>query len=138
MANEYSGSAAYATWTPGSGTVIYTISPDYRKMTITPSVKYLTTTAGSDAREGRIPGPKDGKASFQVVAQAGGTALLQAFAEGTQGTLIVGSEGTATGKPKTTLSGICGGLVKNLQYDDIVIYDVEIMGDGVTYTEGTY
>lgn len=136
--NEYSGSAAALSWTPGSGTAITNLAPDFRKVTITPSVAFLKTTAGSDAREGRIAGVKDGKASFQIVAQAGGTALLSALAEGVQGTLIYGSEGTATNKPKTTLSGLSGGLVKSASFDDIVIYDVEIMGDGQTYTEGAY
>ena len=133
---EFSGSAVVCSWIWSGGTV--TLQGDYRTCKITPSVNLLDGTAGSDARTVRYADRKDAVATIQLVAQTGGTALLAALAEGVSGTLIVGPEGTAANKPKTTISAISGGAVQTLVYNDISIIDCDFTGDGTTYTQGNY
>jgi len=72
------------------------------------------------------------------VADVGGTAVLEALAEGVIGTLIVGPEGTATNKPKTTGSAICQGADQHYAYATESLIDCTFDGDGVTYTQGNY
>lgn len=133
---EFSGSAVVLSWIWSGGTV--TLQGDYRKCSIKPSVDILDGTAGSDSRKIKYPDRGDIAVDIELVAQTGGTALLAALAAGVQGTLIVGPEGTATNKPKTTLSAISGGLNQELVYNDIAILTNAFVGDGTTYTQGAY
>lgn len=130
------GNLALIQWVWSGGTI--SLQGDYRKLDMTPSVKEAIATAGSDAREQRLPTIKDFKAAISLVARQGGTADLAGFAEGVTGTLIVGPEGTATGKPKTTASAICQGAVQHYLYSDTSLLDVAWNGDGNTYTQSAY
>lgn len=133
---EFSGSACVSSWIWSGGTV--TLSGDYRKLSIKPVVQKIVGTAGSDAREVKYPAVKDVTVDIELVAQTGGTAVLAALAEGVQGTLIVGPEGTASNKPKTTISAISNGAQQQLVYNDVSILTVTFDGDGTTYTQGAY
>lgn len=136
MTTEFSGSACVVSWIWSGGTV--TLEGDYRKLSIKPSGKTWTGTAGSDSREKRYPGVGDASIDFDLVAQTGGTAVRAALAFGVQGTIIVGPEGTATGKPKTTMSGISQGLQEDYGYDNESQLKCTVIGDGVTWTVGAY
>jgi len=133
---EFSGSAVVLSWIWSGGTV--TLQGDYRKCSIKPSVQTIVGTAGSDPREVKYPAVKDASIDIELVAQASGTAVLAALAEGVQGTVIVGPEGTATNKPKTTMSAISGGVAQEYVYNDISVLTASFMGDGTTYTQGNY
>lgn len=133
---EFSGSALVMQWIWSGGTV--SLNADYRKCNISPGVDVIETTAGSDARKGKLPTVKDAKASIELVGQTGGTAMLAALAEGVTGTLIVGPEGTATNKPKTTMSAISMGVQQQYAYADVSILTNDFEGDGTTYTQGAY
>lgn len=136
MATEFSGSAAVLSWIWSGGTV--TLQGDYRKISVKPTVDIIDGTAGSDARKMKYPDRGDVTIDIELVAQTGGTAVLAALAAGVQGTLIVGPEGTATNKPKTTVSAISGGANQELVYNDISILTCSFNGDGTTYTQGAY
>lgn len=133
---EFSGSAVVCQWIWSGGTV--SLNGDYRKCSIKPAVDLIEGTAGSDARKVKYPSVKDASVSIELVAQTGGTAVLAALAEGVSGTIIVGPEGTATSKPKTTISAISGGANQELVYNDVSILTCEFNADGTTYTQGAY
>jgi len=136
MPTRFVANAAVIQWIWSGGTI--TLQGDYRKLDITTSIKEAVGTAGSDAREQRYPTVKDTKVAIQLVADVGGTAVLAALAEGVIGTLIVGPEGTATNKPKTTVSAICQGADQHYAYATESLIDCTFDGDGVTYTQGNY
>jgi len=136
MATRFVANAAVIQWIWSGGTI--TLQGDYRKLDLDPGVKEAIATAGTDAREQRLPTIKDFKASAQLVADVGGTAMLAALAEGVVGTLIAGPEGTAVGKPKTTASAICLGATQHYAYATESLLDVSWDGDGVTYSQGNY
>lgn len=133
---SFIGNLAVVQWIWSGGTIA--LQGDYRKLDLTTSVKEAVTTAGSDAREGRLPTIKDFKAAVSLVARQAGTAVLAGLAEGVSGTLIVGPEGTATGKPKTTASAICQGADQHYLYSDTSLIDCTWDGDGDTYTQSAY
>jgi hypothetical protein len=136
MPTRFVANLAVIQWIWSGGTI--SLQGDYRKLDITTSVKEAVVTAGPDAREGRLPTIKDTKVAIQVVADVGGTAVLAALAEGNVGTLIIGPEGTATSKPKTTVSAICQGADQHYAYATESLIDCTFDGDGVTYTQGNY
>ena len=104
---ELLGNNAVITWTYGTaGTV--TLNADYRTWSVSPSQDKYEITAGADSYKGYIRGAKDFTAQYTGMDQAGGTPTSGtvgfdvAFAMGTDGTLVVQPEGTATGKQKWT------------------------------------
>lgn len=132
---EFSGSALVVQWIHPSGTVALTA--DSRSLSIEPTVKLYTATAGSDADEVYLSGIKDAKISWSGVAQTSGTALEDALVEGTSGTLIVGPEGTASGKRKYTIPAFSMGLQVNIPYDNVVELSCDWQKTGAM-TRGTY
>jgi hypothetical protein len=124
----YAGSSLYVEWINSSGTTALT--GDFRQFSITPSVDLYDQTAGSDAYKTRIVGVKDGAMSFSAVMQAGGTALTNVLASGTEGTLIVAPEGTATGKQKITLPAISMGVKYTIPYNNVVDLAVDFTQNG--------
>lgn len=66
----------------------------------------IDITAGSDAWDTSVGGDKHGEVSLELVMPAGtaGTAVYGAFALGTEGTLIIQPEGTASAKPVSTIN----------------------------------
>lgn len=131
---EFSGSALVFQWIWSGGTA--TLSGDQRTVSLSPSVDFADTTAGSDARRTRLPTLKDASVSYSGLAQGGGTATEDALAEGNQGTIILQPEGTAAGKRKYTIGAFSQGAKYNYPYSDVVEMTCDFVGDG-NYTRGT-
>ena len=132
---EYSGSALYLQWVYSGGTV--TIHSDFRTFTLNKSITTYDTTAGADSSMTRIAGIKDANWSVNYLAQVGGTATEDAFAEGTEGTLYAGPEGTASGKRKFTLPGIVTAYNINQPYNNVVEHTIN-WEETAAITDGTY
>jgi len=115
---EYTGKNLYVQWVGANGTV--TLGGDFRTFSIKPTIGLAKGTAGSDTDETYLATVKDAQMSWAGVAQEGGTVLEDALVEGTEGTLTVGPEGTATGKRKWTVPAIALGASFNIPYADIV------------------
>lgn len=113
----FSGSAVVIQWIHSGGTA--TLSGDQRSITINSSMDMHDATAGSDAYRKRLEGIRDMTASYQAILAVGGTALEDAL-RNADGTLIVGPEGTASGKRKYTLPMLSAGPSVNMPYADVV------------------
>jgi hypothetical protein len=132
---EFSGSALVTTWVHSGGTA--TLTGDHRTVTITPTIGLAKATAGSDADEQYLATVKDATVNWSGVVQAGGTALEDALIEGKSGTLIVGPEGTATGKRKYTIPAISMGPKMNFPFSDTSEMSVDFQKSGAL-TRGVY
>jgi hypothetical protein len=133
--SEFSGKDLVCQWIHSGGTL--TMDGDQRSVSFTPSVKTIRATAGSDADETYLVGPKDGTWSFAAVAQADGTATEDALVEGAIGTLIVGPEGTASGNRKYTCPAISMGPRYSWPFDEVCEYSCDFQKNGAV-TRGTY
>lgn len=131
----YAGSALYFAWIYSGGTVVP--SADFRTVTYTPNISLYPETAGADAAELFVAGVKSGQASFTGVMQASGTAISNAFAEGSSGTMIIAPEGTATGKQKITIPAIAMGARYSVPYNDVVELAADFTQNGVR-TDSSY
>jgi hypothetical protein len=131
----YLGNGLVVTWTSTAGTV--TPNTDYVKFDYTPSVEVIDQTAGSDTAVTSLTGVKSGKASMTFNMQAGGTAMTNAFVEGTFGTLTIGPEGTVAGKQKMTFAAYVLGAKYSLGYKDITVVSVDWQQDGAR-TDSVY
>jgi hypothetical protein len=99
-------------------------------VTITPTNNTVDTSAGSDEWSTFLPGLKSWNASISLLQPVGGTALEDALKAGTQGTLVIGPEGTASGKRKYSGAAISGGGVVNMPYADVVELNDDFQGNG--------
>lgn len=131
---EFSGSALYMDWIYSGGTVV--LSGNQRSANLSPSIDFIDTTAGSDARRTRLASIADVSVSISLLAQKGGTALEDSLAEGTHGTLNVYPEGNASTKRKYIVGAFSQGAKTNMPYADVVEVTCEFMGDG-NYTRTT-
>ena len=131
---EFSGSALYINWVYSGGTVVLT--GNQRTASFTPSIDFIDTTAGSDPRKTRIPSIADTNASVSMLAQTGGTALEDALAEGTHGTLNLYPEGTASLNRQYVIGAWSQGGKFTYPYADVVELNCDFMGDG-NYTRTT-
>lgn len=134
--SEFTGKDAYLQWVWSGGTI--TVHSDFRTFGWTPSKALHDVTAGSDVAQQQITGIETATASVGLLAQAGGTELIAAFAFGNKGTLTAGVEGTATGKPKIILPAMSQGAVVNAAYDSPVEISIEFVQDTGAYTEGSW
>lgn len=125
---EYTGSSLVVSFVNPAGTL--TLGTDYRSLSSSPSIGLVKATAGNDTDDTYLTTTKDGKYSWSGVAQSGGTALEDQLLEGTQGTLIIGREGTASGKRKETVPVISMGGQFNYPYDGIVEISCEFQKNG--------
>ena len=125
---EFVGSGAYITWIYSGGTVV--LSGDYRSIKPSEEVKVADGSAGSDTAMVKYPTLADGKTSIELVQQTGGTVLFNSLAPNTTGTLIVGKEGTASGKPKATIAAFVAKREEDIQYDDVVVLNVDFEHQG--------
>ena len=132
---EYTGANMYLAWVYSGGTV--TLHGDERTVNLNPSVDYADATAGSDARKKRLATLKDTMVSYAGVAQTAGTALEDALAEGTNGTILFGPEGTAVATRKYIIGAFSGGAKFAYKYADVTEISVEFTGDG-NYTRTTW
>jgi hypothetical protein len=125
---EYTGGSLFASFINPGGTLV--LSTDYRTITSAPTIALVKSTAGSDADETYLVTQKDGKYSWKGVAQTSGTVLENQLLEGTQGTLIIGREGTVAGKVKETVPVIAMGADFNYPYDGIVEVSCDFQKNG--------
>ena len=132
---SYAGSTLYATWVTSSGTTV--LSGDFRTFTLTPTINLYDETAGADSHAQYIPGLKNATCSFGCLQQASGTAFYTALIEGAQGTLIVGPEGTASGKQKITIPAISMGVTWTQPYNELVSIDIQFQESGARL-DGAY
>jgi len=133
---EYAGSAATITWISSVGTT--TLSGDFRKLTITPKISVIDSTAGADTVAHKIKGITDWTASIDLLAQDGagtptGTTVTAALAAGKSGTLTIIPNGTVAGT--TTMTAFSGGAVWNIPYNGVVELSCTFEGDGGTFTQ---
>lgn len=136
MANEFGGTALYATWIWSGGTVV--LNTDYRNFSYTPSIEFMNANAGADVAPVRLPYMKDGAVTCEILMLSNmGTAVIAAYAEGNVGTLIWGEAGTATGAPKVTLPAISQGATRNSPYSDVVTMTLSWLQNG-TRVDGVY
>lgn len=120
------GSAAYISF---NGVAV---QADYRAFNVEETIDTVDKTAGSETDKSYIPTLKDGTAEL-VYAYAGsaGTAISTNFQVGTQGTLLYGAEGTATGKPKGGwANAIVVGHSKPMAYNDLIVRTVKFQKSG--------
>ena len=139
MAEFLAGPTMVLQWITAAGTT--SLAGDYRTCTWSPKVNYIEASAGSDTQVGRLTALKDATAAVTLVAQTGGTALASALTPGQAGTLIIGPEGTATGKRKITFPAYCDGAQYEHPYADIVAISCGFTGAGAVlanYTDGAY
>lgn len=114
----FSGSAVVIQWIYAGGTA--TLSGDQRSISLSRSLDMHDATAGSDPYRKRLAGIKDMTASYNAVLAVGGTVIEDALESGANGTLIIGPEGTASGKRKYTLPMLSAGPNVNIPYADVV------------------
>lgn len=132
---EFTGTNLVVSWIWSGGTV--SLSGDYRTVSWTPTVAYADITAGSDSYVGRLATLKDSTASVTLVDSSAGTSTYASLNAGVAGTLIIGPEGTATGKRKITMPAFCDGANPTYTYNDTTTISVSFTGNGA-YTDGAY
>ena len=125
---EYTGKDMHISWVYSGGTVV--LSSDYRTFGEAPTIGMVDASAGSDTYRTYLTTLKDGTFEYAGVHQTAGTVLKAALAAGTYGTLIVGPEGTAVGKPKMTVPAIAMGPQMSYPYDGIVEISVTFQQNG--------
>ena len=132
---EFTGSAMILSWIYSGGTVV--LNGDYRTCSWNPSVGNAETTAGADTHQTFLPTVKNATASVGMVLQVGGTAMITALGAGNSGTLIIGPEGTATGKPKITFPCFSNGAKYTFPYAGTVEFTCDFT-ETAAYTEASY
>jgi len=125
---DYTGKNLYAAWVYSGGTVV--LSTDFRTVSTAPTVGLADVTAGGDTDRTYIATIKDDVVSYAGLHQAAGTVLKTSLEAGTGGTLILGPEGTATGKPKESYPAIAMGAKMNYPYDNVVEISCDFQKNG--------
>jgi hypothetical protein len=115
-------------WIYSGGTVV--LSGDFRTFSTSPSVDLYEATAGADTHKSYLPGVKDQTIQVGLVQQEGGTVLMLALREGTQGTLVVGPEGTVVTKLKETYPAISMGPNLSQPYNNVPELSVTFQQNG--------
>lgn len=128
---EFTGSDLYLKF----GSTV--LSADFRNFDTDEEVGLADASAGNDTARTYLKTLEDGKATAELVAQTGGTALWTAVKKGTEATLEWGDEGTAAGKPKSTVNAIVMNRKKSRPYDGVVVITVDWQFSGEV-TDGTY
>jgi hypothetical protein len=105
-------------WVYSGGTIV--LSGDFRTVNVSRSLDIIDATAGADTYREKLPSFGDTEVTFSSVMQEGATALVSALAQKTYGTILIGPEGTATGKPKFAVAAYSVGPTYNIPYNDVV------------------
>lgn len=136
MANEFAGSAIYAQWIYSGGTV--QMNTDNRDWSYVDQSDWIDATAGADAYANDLASIERGQvnATFLLLSNMG-TVTFAAFKRNTQGTLIWGEAGTASGAPKTTLPAYVMSATRNVPYKDTVQMTVQFNQNGAR-VDGAY
>jgi hypothetical protein len=116
---SYLGKNASVVWTAATGGTI-SMAADFRTLNYAPAVDLVEDTAGPDAAKTYVASLLSGQVQFSGVDQSGSMAVwATALLEGRGGTLVIGPEGTATGKQKLTIPAICMGANLTWPYNNI-------------------
>jgi len=119
------GKAAYISF---AGTAVHA---DYRKFTINRSVDVADTTAGADTEKSYIAKVKDADISLSLLYNGtAGTAVDSALKMSAEGTLVIGPEGTAAGKPKYECLAIVTSRDLEASYDDTISLEIKLKKNG--------
>lgn len=113
------------------------LATNFRTVDIDNSVATVDQSAGSDTGVTRLPTLEDSTFSLEVKRPNGGTTNWETFQVGDQGTLEIGPEGTATGKPKASVIVLLNRFSTSIPYADIVLDTYEFEQDdnaGVAYS----
>lgn len=130
---EYSGTNMYVKF--GSTD----LSGDYRTMTVTEDMALIDASAGSDTGTTYVTTLINGTGTLELVDQAAGTALWAAVVNGTSGTLEWAPEGTASGKPKYTVTAIVQSRERRVAYNDVSILTINFQfSDQAGVVQGSY
>jgi hypothetical protein len=136
MATEYiAGSTMVLQWIYGGSTINF--AGEERSVAWSPSVEFVDATAGSDTTRVRLKTFKDANASIAMVDQTNAAGTASALDAGNAGTLIIGPEGTATGKRKITFPCFSQGAKYTWPFDNIAEISCDFIANGA-YTDSTY
>lgn len=118
------------------GTTLHT---DYRNLNADNSIATVDQSAGADDGITRLTTLEDSTFSVEVKRPAGssGTTNWAGLVVGSEGTFEYGPEGTATGKPKSTVNAILVRRSHPVIYNNVVIDTYEFEQDdanGVAYS----
>jgi hypothetical protein len=136
MATEYiSGSTMVLQWIYSGGTISF--AGDARSVAWNPSIEMVDATAGADTVRKRLTTFKDASASIGLVDQTNAAGTASALDAGVSGTLIVGPEGSATGKRKITFPSFSQGAKYSWPFDNVAEITCDFMANGA-YTDSVY
>lgn len=108
-----------------------TLTSDQRSLDINEQQGVAETSAGPATDRSYVPTLADGTMSMSFVDQGvDGADMRQALARGNSGTLEMGPEGTAAGKPKFVCLAIVTANNKSHPYDDTVTFDITFQKNG--------
>ena len=130
MANEQTGKSAYIKY----GSTV--LSTDFRTLSTSEENGLVDATAGADTYKVWLATHIDGGASLNLV-DTGGSAIWQALLPGTSGTLEWGPEGTASTKPKFTVTAVVTSRKRDIPYADVVVISADVKFSGAI-TEAAY
>lgn len=115
------------------------LSADARNFEPEEEIGLVDASAGNDASRTYLATLLDGKATLELVAQTGGTALWTALKPGTSGTLEWGEEGTTAGKPKHSVVAKVQRRRRALPYEGVAMINADLQfSDTVGVVDGTY
>jgi len=130
---EYSGTNLYLKF----GSTV--LDGDYRRFDVKETMDLVDASAGSDTGTTHVTTLTNGQATLELVDQTGGTALWAAVANGTSGTLEWGPEGTASTKPKYTVTAIVSERARSVGYNDVVTLNVNFQfSDNAGVAQSSY
>jgi hypothetical protein len=104
-----------------------------RSFDVSEEMEKADSTAGADSYRNYVNTVKNISVDVEIVMQShstGGSAILAALAPGSEGTLVWGQEGTATGKPKKGFLASVGNVSQAWPYDDVGILSVTFSMSG--------
>lgn len=132
--SDMTGSASYITF---KGTAI---TPDFREWKESEQMNVVDASAGADADKTWLTTLMEGEASFKGLYQGGTSAtdIYNLCVKGASGTLVIGIEGTASGKPKKTINtAIVTKRERTVKYDDVVELAIDFKFSAAV-TDGTF
>ena len=117
---RYTGKDLDVQWVYSGGTV--SLNADFKTLKTTEGTKAAERTAGADTHESFIPTIGTGKADHEMLdtTSSVGTQVWAALAKKTEGTLIWSPQGTATGKPKSSVAAYVDSRDREFPFDDVV------------------
>jgi len=98
----------------------------FRTLNKAEEIDLVEQTSGSDADKSWLATVRSGTYDGEFIMPSGtaGTAVFGAVALGTSATLEVGPEGTASGKPKHSVTAIVRSRGEPLTYNDVTTFSV--------------